>query len=320
MKKILFFITILFLYKCDPSDTATQKGQEVQEVKKTSVATTNLETTSDNTFKFPYNLSKPDVELKLSKKLTEISGLSLTEDQEQFIAINDEQGKLFFLNKTEGKLLAEEKFHKKGDYEGIEAVGEKIYIAKHNGTIYEYVEATKGERPTPKAYNTFLNEKNDVEGLGYDASINSLLLACKGKAGKGLMHQRAVYAFDLATKKLQAKPIYQITQTAINEYLEKNPDEELEHLVVSDKKDMVFSPSGIAIQPQTKNIYILSSVGKILLVLDKLGKKILTIQALEKKITKQPEGITFDKKGTLYISSEGRSGKGRIFHFKKHEL
>ena len=101
---------------------------------------------------------------------------------------------------------------------------------------------------------------------------------------------------------------------------DRNPDEELERLVVSDKKDMVFSPSGIAIQPQTKNIYILSSVGKILLVLDKLGKKILTIQALEKKITKQPEGITFDKKGTLYISSEGRSGKGRIFHFKKHEL
>ena len=101
MKKILFFITILFLYKCDPSDTATQKGQEVQEVKKTSVATTNLETTSDNTFKFPYNLSKPDVELKLSKKLTEISGLSLTEDQEQFIAINDEQGKLFTSDKYE---------------------------------------------------------------------------------------------------------------------------------------------------------------------------------------------------------------------------
>jgi len=316
MKKILFFITILFLYKCDPSDTATQKGQEV---KKANLSTTELDT-NDNTFKFPYNLSKPDVELKLSKKLTEISGLSLTKDQEQFIAINDEQGKLFFLDIEEGKLLTEEKFHKKGDYEGLEAVGEKIYIAKHNGTIYEYVETTKDERPTPKAYNTFLNEKNDVEGLGYDASINSLLLACKGKAGKGLTHQRAIYAFDLATKKLQAKPLYQITQIAINEWLAKNPKKEIEHLIVTDKKDMVFSPSGIAIHPQTKNIYILSSVGKILLVLDKLGKNILTIQALEKKITKQPEGITFDKKGTLFISSEGRSGRGRIFHFKKQEL
>ena len=175
MKKILFFVAILFLYNCDPSDTSTQKGEEVQEIKKANLSTTKLDT-SDNTFKFPYNLSKPDVELKLSKKLTEISGLSLTEDQEQFIAINDEQGKLFFLDIEEGKLLAEEKFHKKGDYEGLEAVGEKIYIAKHNGTIYEYVETTKDERPTPKAYNTFLNEKNDVEGLGYDASINLSLI------------------------------------------------------------------------------------------------------------------------------------------------
>ena len=312
MKKLLFFIPILFLFKCDPSDTTAQK------INVSSIdSSTKLETTNNSLYKFPYDLTKPNLELKLSKKLVEISGLSLTEDQKQFIAINDEQGKLFFLDKEEGKLLVEEKFHKKGDYEGIEAVGERIFVVKNNGTIYEYKEATKGERPTPKAYKTILNEKNDVEGLGYDVSINSLLLACKGKAGKGLMHQRAIYAFDLATQKLQAEPIYHITQIAINEYLANAQDKQLEHLAVTDEKDMVFSPSGIAVHPHTKNIYILSSVGKALLVLDKLGKNILSIQVLEKKMTKQPEGIAFDKEGTLFISSEGRSGKGRIFHFKK---
>jgi len=275
MKKLLFFIPILFLFKCDPSDTAAQK------INVSSIdSSTKLETTNNSLYKFPYDLTKPNLELKLSKKLVEISGLSLTEDQKQFIAINDEQGKLFFLDKEEGKLLVEEKFHKKGDYEGIEAVGERIFVVKNNGTIYEYKEATKGERPTPKAYKTILNEKND--------------------------------------QKLQAEPIYHITQIAINEYLANAQDKQLEHLAVTDEKDMVFSPSGIAVHPHTKNIYILSSVGKALLVLDKLGKNILSIQALEKKMTKQPEGIAFDKEGTLFISSEGRSGKGRIFHFKNN--
>ena len=36
-----------------------------------------------------------------------------------------------------GKIEDELKFHKSGDYEGIEMIGDDIYVTKNNGTIYE---------------------------------------------------------------------------------------------------------------------------------------------------------------------------------------
>lgn len=82
-----------------------------------------------------------------------------------------------------------------------------------------------------------------------------------------------------------------------------------------DAKEFIFGPSGIAIQPQSGDIYIISSLGKTLFVLGKEGK-LKHIEKLEKEILPQPEGITFDADGTLYIASEGRDGAARLCIFK----
>jgi secreted PhoX family phosphatase len=56
-------------------------------------------------------------------------------------------------------------------------------------------------------------------------------------------------------------------------------------------------------------------LGKTLFVLSKEGK-LKHIEKLEKEILPQPEGITFDADGTLYIASEGRDGAARLCIFK----
>ena len=53
----------------------------------------------------------------------------------------------------------------------------------------------------------------------------------------------------------------------------------------------------------------------MLLIINQAGE-IQHMVKLSKKIHRQPEGITFAKDGTLYISNEGKGGHGRIFVYK----
>ena len=76
-------------------------------------------------------------------------------------------------------MIEEIQFHKDGDYEGIEIVGDKVYVIKSTGTIYEVTNPGTKEQQRKK-FNSFLSKENDVEGLAYDKKNNRLLVACKG--------------------------------------------------------------------------------------------------------------------------------------------
>lgn len=265
----------------------------------------------------PYQLNAPNSIVELPNDLNEISGLSLSEDGLTLIANNDEEGKIFFIDINNGQIVHKIKFAKKGDYEGIERVGDKIYVTTSNGKIYE-VDGKGDEKQEATKHKTFLELSNDVEGLAFDADENRLLLACKGKAGKGkeFKGKRGIYGFDLKTNVLSERPVFLIDREKIQEYTMDHPAylEKILESFTPDQAASAFSPSGIAIHPSSKNIYIVSSVGKLLLVLKPDGT-ILHIEKLNKTMHRQPEGICFDKDGTMYISSEGKEGKGKIFMY-----
>ena len=267
-------------------------------------------------YRLPYNIFQPDKTLKLPKKLTEISGLSLSPDQQKLIAINDEQGIVFFINKVTGKIDKELKFKKRGDYEGIEAVDTSVYVVKSNGNILRITDTGK-KKPEVKVFHTKLNSKYNVEGLAYDRSNRELLLACKGKPGEDeqLKGTRSIYKFDLREEELFNQPIYSISRKEIGNYLKKkNVAEELVDIFSSNFDSNSFGPSGIAIHPLTGEIYIISSVGKLLLILSDSGE-IKFIEKLDPQIFMQPEGICFDTDGTMYISTEGKNKRGKIYRF-----
>ena len=62
-------------------------------------------------------------------------------------------------------------------------------------------------------------------------------------------------------------------------------------------------PSAAAINPITKDIYIISSIQKILLILNSKGE-FKTFYKLNPGIYKQPEGMAFTPEGDLIISNE----------------
>ena len=269
-------------------------------------------------YHFAYDLKEPDQTFKMPKILEEISGLGISENGEALVAIQDEDGKLFFINRYSGEVFAEIDFWKDGDYEGVEMVGSTAYVVKSSGTVYE-VKDPGTPRQEVEKYNFFLDEDNDVEGLAYDKANNRLLLACKAKAGheKKFKHKKGIYAFSLETKTLSEEPAYFVSLDSINNYLEKSPNiRKLEKIVefFDPDEDFDFSPSAIAIHPVTGNIFVASSVGKLLLVLNP-GGQIMHIEKLSKKVHRQPEGLCFDPDGTLYVSNEGKGDDGLIYRF-----
>lgn len=261
----------------------------------------------------PYRLDAPDATFDLPSELTEISGLAMSSDGLHLLAVNDEEGIVFFLHPETGALESSRSFGKKGDYEGLEVVGTDIFVVKSNGTIVRI-----GETGDTTIYATQLNEDNDVEGLGYDSTRNCLMLACKGKAGKddALKGKRAIYAFDLTTHRLDETPAFVIDREEIARRKGNTSgfSERVRGFFSSDNEARAFGPSGLAYSPLDGNLYVIASVGKALAVLGRDGQ-IVRVEKLDPDRFRQPEGICFDHLGRLYISSEGGKHTGRIFRF-----
>jgi uncharacterized protein YjiK len=275
-------------------------------------------------YDFRYQLTEPEVTFKLPLILEEISGLALSPDGRHLLAVQDEDGIVFFIDKHTGKVDKEVPFGKKGDYEAIEVVGEDIYVANSSSQIFR-LRDYHSETPKVRRFDYFLTRDNDVEGLAYDEPNNRLLVACKAHPGKvpDPAFSKAIYAIDLSSMTMAAEPAYIIHLSDIQTFLDTHPAirklEKLIDLFTDEKSRFIFGPSGLAFHPITGHLYVLSSQGKLLVVLSPKGE-ILHIERLKKELHPQPEGICFDRDGTMYISNEGKGEGGTIHRFARREI
>ena len=240
----------------------------------------------------PYSFDQPDQIFSLPPELVEISGLTLSSDEQYLIAVQDEWGHLFKIERQTGEVLPSVPFGVEGDYEGIEFVEPHVYVVNSSGTIFQLSLTGQPAATSLSTFPTFLHSAYDVEGLGYDKETHSLLVACKEHPDEA--DDRLVFAFSLAEKQLLPDPVLRIQQTAIR--------------ACSGQTDIVFKPSGIARHPQTGAFYILSAAADMLLIMTPQGQ-ITHCQHLPKDLYHQPEGICFSSNGTLYISDEGNKKK-----------
>lgn len=297
---------------------ASSRAIQVSEGGK-KIKTEQEATTLDHGLK--YELNQPNETFNLSDDLKEISGLGINDAGDFLYAVQDEKGVIFKISKITGQVEDKFKFHKDGDYEGIEVVGQEIFVIKSTGTIYKVSKPGEKEQEMEK-FNSFLSKENDVEGLAYDKKNHRLLLACKGVPATGesfevIRYKKVIYAFDIKESSLSPDPIFTIQLADIRTYLEAHKElneyEKLCTFFSAKKENLTFNPSAISIHPLTGDIYVLSSSGKVLMVLDEKGV-IVNIEKLSKKVHAQPEGMIFDKDGTLYIANEGKKQGKPVLH------
>ena len=257
----------------------------------------------------PYQLDEPDTTFFLASALNEISGLT-TDHKGNLLAVEDEEGVVYILDPNSGAITREIKFGKHGDYEGIEFVNGVVYITKSNGNVYyfDYPDGDDDVEVEATKINTPLSHANDVEGLGYNPATGQLLLACKGKGkieeneAKG----KCIYALHLPGQSFETDPAFAFRTKELKKFAEEGD--------IPVREKVSFKPSGVAVHPETGQIYIVAHAGKAIVVLQKDGE-FFGYYPLKPSLFRQPEGITFASDGSLYISNEsgGRSPVIRKF-------
>jgi uncharacterized protein YjiK len=267
---------------------------------------------------FPYNLDRPEMNRKLPKVLEEISGLSYAGGNKVY-CVQDEKGELFLYDLDKGEIEQQIPFGKPGDFEGIAKAGDRVYVIRSDGKLYSFEEPKTGREIGEVSQTRLeLGSKCNVEGLGYDIGQNRLLVACKGESKKEGVEKR-FYKVDLGSDNLKTEPLFSLSAVSIQNPGNWISRERYDNSGIPPGKVNTFNPSGIAAHPVTGDLYVLSSAGKLLIVMTYEGK-IKQIVPLDSHLFVQPEGITFDREGNLFISNEGRGKHAVLYKFSFSKL
>jgi len=248
-----------------------------------------------------YDLSKPE-KFAMPESLLEISGIAFYNGVNDTVyAIQDEDGKVFKLP-WNNKQKHQTKFGKKGDFEDITIINNKVFVLKSNGILYSFdtKETSKEETNNAKEWTNLL-PKEEYEGMYGDATTGNLYILCKSCSDDNSKEKVSGYVLHVSDSiKLTGNFTIDVTQ------IKKN----------NGKIKGGFRPSALVKNNNTNQWYILSSANKLLIIAD-IDWKIINVVSLNGNTFNQPEGIAFDKENNLYISNEGDDlVDGNILKFK----
>jgi hypothetical protein len=250
-----------------------------------------------------YDLANP-VMIQLRTNLDEISGIVYYPKDTSIFAVDDEEGllyKIFIRNQVQVKNW---KFSAQGDYEDIVLSDSTFYALQSNGNLKSFRFSSKDSFRLEDCTVPLLG-KNEFETAYYDFTIKKIILMCKDCEADGKKNISA-YAFDPADHTFSDKPCFILNAEDIGDELGTD--------------NIKFRPSAAAVHPLTKDLYIVSSADKAIVIADHNGK-IKDAYELDPRLFKQPEGITFTPSGDLMISNESAgSGAPNILIFKYKPL
>lgn len=232
-----------------------------------------------------YNLNDPQI-IELPKEIDEISGMVWYKDHSVF-AVDDNHGKLYKIPLQKNPKIESWEFGKAKDYESLALAGNTFYLLSSKGNVISFPFSFPVKEV--EEYKLKLKEKNEFEILYHDPKADQLVLLCK-ECSEDKKKENTAWAFDITRKKFTKEPAYVLDKKELEEKLGESMAR--------------FKPSAAAINPVTGNLYIISSINKVLVVLNNSNKKVHTIYKLDKKLFKQPEGIAFTASGDLLISNE----------------
>ncbi len=304
--RIVVFVLSVLAYSCSPG-----AGPE-------PAVTSSIDKVKSLSEAGSYNLQSPDSTFILDSDLKEISGLAYDSADNTLLAVDDESGYYYHLSVDDGKVIRKVKFHKKGDYEAIAYLESKVVVAKSSGNLYMNSDSSANSI----VLKNQLKSKNDVEGLVYVADENSLLIACKGS----MMEQgdnknaKGIYKYSLRDNVLSDEPYLIIPIDDIETFIISKMESKSKFALKKITNRLRnFAPSGIAIHPSDKDMYIISARGSILVIYDQY-LKLKDVVLLNDKTVPQPEGICFDYNNNLYISTEGQGFSGKIFKYLAKDI
>ena len=232
-----------------------------------------------------YDFNNPKV-INLPVELDEISGIAYYAKDTSIFAIIDEDGILFKVPLLNPARYRQWRFDKRRDYEDIVMIDSTLYVLVSNGDIETVTFNGKNFNGSSSDFGKGKKSKNEFEILYQHPDSNALVMVCKdceadAKTSVGRFN------FDYSNTK------------------EYTPDNAFDMSRFAQKigQEKHLKASAAAINPITKDLYMVSSVHKVMLVIDPKGN-VKEVHKLKPDIYKQPEGMAFTPAGDLIISNE----------------
>ena len=248
-----------------------------------------------------YDLEKPQ-KISLPPELDEISGIVYYPKDNSVLGECDEKGIIYKIPLTKSEHIKRWKLDKKRDYEDMVLLDSTFHILTSKGNLYTYTYSDMDSVKKDEYEFSFPGE-NEFEILYYEPVWNKLVLICKD-CKTDPQDVSTAYTFDLVKK--EYTKAYSLKTESIRDKVKK-----------SSKK---FKPSAAAIHPITGELFIVSSVNKLLVIADRSGN-VRASYILNPKFFKQPEGMAFTSNGSLLISNEsGGSGAANILIFPYNKV
>jgi len=221
-------------------------------------------------------------EIALERPLKEISGIAYHATSNTFVAVNDEKGIVYVLDPKTFSITNKLTFGEEDDYEEIQVLGNDVFILRSDGTIFKM----KFDGQTISSVETFsyTGPKAEYESFYIDAVSSTLVLIPKQSKNGTKEKQTTTYTIRTSNGKYAGVDENMLNWSEL-------------------KSCMMLHPSAVAVHPVTKDIYMLSSIEKRLIVLS-AAWKVVGEYELDRKRFQQPEGMTFDSESNLYITNE----------------
>lgn len=254
---------------------------------------------SDFTSPPGYNLNRPAV-YKLPPSLDEISGIAYVQKDNSVLAINDEMGWLYKIHLKSDLNLKRWQYYKGADFEDLVLIDSTFFVLESTGNLIQF-KFLRPDSVQVQKHDFPVEGKNEFEILYHDKTRRQLILLCKDCEADD-KNSLTAYAFNLDSSAYAPAPVYVIDIRKIEKLM--------------DEKKVRFKPSAAAIHPLTGNLFIVSSINKVLVVADVNGVP-RQVYRISPKLYKQPEGIAFTPRGDLLISNESADiGAANVLFFK----
>jgi uncharacterized protein YjiK len=193
----------------------------------------------------------------MPRSLDELSGIALTGDG-RLLAQSDERAQISEIDYRRG--IVTKQFlvgHPtlKGDLEGITIANGIVFLLASNGTLYEFREGANGERVDYTTHDTRLGKECEFEGVAFDSTLNSLVLACKHVGLKHLKNSLVLYRWRLDGKGHRLSRLTVPLEGILKSLGEKE-----------------LHPSDITIDPLTGNYLLIASIEKSMVEITPAGQ------------------------------------------------
>ncbi len=240
-----------------------------------------------------YDLTTPGDRWELPKELNEISGLAV-DSKGRLFAHGDERAIIYQLDPATHRVVKRFAFGRpapRGDFEGIAVAGDQLVLTTSDGVLYLGREGADGEAVPYTVRDTRVGRRCEVEGLAYEPTNRSLLLACKLARIESLRGRVAVFAWSLERGALATAPALLVPVSRITRALGAS----------------TLHPSDLTRDPSSGHYLIVASREHAIVELTAAGE-VADVRRLRHSLHRQAEGLAFAADGALLVGDEA-SGK-----------